>query len=325
MDAETMMVNRLKKELDVVMVCRFGSHLYGTNTPDSDADYKGIYMPKKDEIYLQNVKKSVRFDSNNSNQKNSADDVDCEMYSLHYFLKLCYRGETAALDMLHCNDQNLLASSYTWMFMVQQRHMFYTKNLKAFVGYAQKQAAKYGLKGSRLNTAEELLRYLGRFPDDMKMINVWEGLPVNDHADFKPEVLGEIKTYQFCGKQIQATAKIEYVRQMVKTFIDHYGDRARKAQANEGVDWKAMSHALRAAYEVKSILEKETIEFPLACADLLLAVKRGEVPFGRVLEWLEEMMVEVNELSEISNLPEFVDERPWKAFLLEECNRVCNS
>jgi len=28
----------------------FGSHLYGTDTPESDKDYKGVFMPARDDI-----------------------------------------------------------------------------------------------------------------------------------------------------------------------------------------------------------------------------------------------------------------------------------
>ena len=35
------------------MKCKHGSHLYGLNTPNSDIDYKGIFMPDLNELLLE--------------------------------------------------------------------------------------------------------------------------------------------------------------------------------------------------------------------------------------------------------------------------------
>ena len=38
---------------------------------------------------------------------------------------------------------------------------------------------------------------------------------------------------------------------------------AKKAAKNEGIDWKAVSHAVRCAYQMKSVYEIGDIRFPL--------------------------------------------------------------
>lgn len=38
--------------MDLIVKMKFGSHLYGTNTEDSDVDYKGVFLPSKKEILL---------------------------------------------------------------------------------------------------------------------------------------------------------------------------------------------------------------------------------------------------------------------------------
>ena len=43
--------------MNLIVKSIFGSHLYGTNTENSDTDYKGIYLPSKNDCYLNNVKK----------------------------------------------------------------------------------------------------------------------------------------------------------------------------------------------------------------------------------------------------------------------------
>ena len=77
------------KDLNVIMKTKFGSHLYGTNTPDSDLDIKGIYMPTEEQIFLGRFGKSNTYNVKVSDgSKNTSEDMDIEMYSLHYFIKL---------------------------------------------------------------------------------------------------------------------------------------------------------------------------------------------------------------------------------------------
>jgi predicted nucleotidyltransferase len=45
--------------MDLIVEIRFGAHLYGTETPDSDLDLKGVYLPAPRDILLQRVKSSI--------------------------------------------------------------------------------------------------------------------------------------------------------------------------------------------------------------------------------------------------------------------------
>src|ERR1700683_2655735 len=91
--------------MDLIVMMRFGSHLYGTATPESDLDLKGVYLPEARDILLQRVKATVT--SNRvkaAGEKNEAGDVDSEFYSLQRYLDLLAEGQTVALDMLFAPD-----------------------------------------------------------------------------------------------------------------------------------------------------------------------------------------------------------------------------
>ena len=55
---------------DLICKIMHGSHLYGTNTENSDLDYKGIYLPSKKEYFTQQVKKCIDHSTNKSNTIN---------------------------------------------------------------------------------------------------------------------------------------------------------------------------------------------------------------------------------------------------------------
>ena len=120
----------------------FGSHLYGTATPASDRDFKGVVVPDLAQVLLQRVDKSLHDSTKTGDGKNRPEDIDRERYSLQYFVELACAGETVALDMLHAPRAMALEAHDIWWDLVAKRELFYTKSLKAFVGYARKQAGE---------------------------------------------------------------------------------------------------------------------------------------------------------------------------------------
>ena len=307
--------------MKTIVKLMFGSQLYGTNTPDSDQDFKGVFLPSKEQILLGKIPKSINESTKKENQlKNTSKDVDFETYSLHYFIYLACEGETVALDMLHAPDNMIIEKSHIWNLIVAERERFYTKNLKAFVGYARRQASKYGIKGSRLNDAQKVLDALKRVNDSTnrcRLLDIWPILPTGEHIFKHPPNENGERMYEVCGRKIGEKVTLQYARETVKRFVDNYGERARKAADNEGIDWKAVSHACRAAYQVKQILLENTIIFPLKEAKFLKSVKCGELDYQTVVApKLEDLMTEVEELSLKSNLPDKVDRKFWDRFII---------
>ncbi len=84
-----------------IVIIKFGSHLYGTATPASDLDFKGVYIPSARDILLQRVKGSVsQHREKAEKEKNLPGEIDSDTYSLQRFLGLVAEGQTVALDML---------------------------------------------------------------------------------------------------------------------------------------------------------------------------------------------------------------------------------
>jgi len=297
-------------EHNIIFLTKFGSHLYGTDTPESDTDYKGVYLPTIEQVILGKYPKLLKFDSNRSNEKNTKEDIDCEIYSLHYFLELASKGETVALDMLHSRANNIIFNSSIWTELYINRSKFYTKNMKAFLGYCLQQAAKYGLKGSRIASAKVLVKFLNNFDPDSKLKDVWDEMPTDNNMLYMLTEPGEIRTFNFCGKQIQETVKVSYALDIVNRFINQYGERAKQAERDEGVDWKAMSHAIRAAFQLQEIYITGDLFFPLLDKEFLKKVKAGDLKFKEVQETLELAIKSVKKLADESSYPETVD-REW--------------
>src|SRR3989344_9151158 len=102
--------------IQTIVILRFGSHLYGTNTPESDLDIKGIYPPSAKEILLQKIAPVlIQSRKKQHGEKNTATDTDYELYSPEKFLLSVAKGQSFALEMLFAPDSALLQPpDYCW-------------------------------------------------------------------------------------------------------------------------------------------------------------------------------------------------------------------
>lgn len=305
--------------MNVIVQMDFGSHLYGTATEDSDRDYKGIFMPSAQQVYLGRIPKSVRLSSGPAGVRNGAGDVDSEMYSLHHFIKLACEGQTVALDMLHAPGSAIHKSSDIWRALQARRKMFYSKNMTAMIGYAKRQAAKYGIKGSRLAAAEEVLRVLRSVDPETRLAAVY--LPQLDHA--RNEMHGNDAFYVVCGRKLQFTVKVKYHIATLEGFVTRYGARAKAAELDQGVDWKALMHASRACLQMREIFTRGDFTYPLPATAYLRNVRAGRYSYAAASSMLEEDIAKCERLAAASDLPEEVDVRFWRRWLFHETACSC--
>ena len=318
-------------ELNVICKMKFGSHLYGTQTEKSDTDYKGVFLPPLKELVLQEVSK-VWLDNTkkNSNTKNNPSDIDSEIYSLHYFLQLAYEGQTVALDMIHCPASLIVegADNEHWRFIVDHRSKFYTKNLRSYIGYCRTQAAKYGVKGSRLKAAEDMIYWLALLSDPTRTLaSVWQDIPTGEHIIKTeiPEATQEDKrALEICNRKFMATTPVRVVIDCIHKFYNNYGDRAKQAKENLGIDWKALSHAFRAGLQLKEIYETGDLEYPLKDAVFLRDIKQGKYHYQNdgIGEKLDNLINAVEKLADESRFPDRVDREFWKTWLIQDVYKL---
>ena len=301
----------------------YGSHLYGTETKDSDKDFRGIYLPTKEDLYLQRAKDTISFDTNSSGLKNTSEDIDEEYYSLQYFIKLACKGETVCLDLLHADGDKLYVTHPIWDKLVENKEKFYTKNLVSFIGFARTQAIKYSIKGDKLTEARNVLNFFASLNPLHRLMAVWKDIPEGKYVIKHPatEEQNGLRVLEICGRKLHETTSAEYAFSVIEAVCNKYGERAKLAATNEGMDWAALSHATRAAFQIKSILKDGTITFPLAIADELRDIKLGKRKYTtEVVPRLEELIEEVEELLKVSELPEEVDREFWDNFIVEAYN-----
>jgi hypothetical protein len=111
--------------------------------------------------------------------------------------------------------------------------------------------------------------------------------------------------------------KVKFVLEVLEKFFSEFGGRSKLAMENQGVDWKAVSHAYRACYQLIDIATEGDIIFPLKEKEYVVKVKTGQVSYKDVVQnELPDLMNKAMKLINESKLPDKVDRTYWDDFIV---------
>lgn len=322
------------KPRDLIVKAHFGSTVYGTITPKSDQDFKSVFVPTAKEILLQRVPATEReATKTDQHSKNQPGDVDHESFSLQKYLSLLCEGQTGALDLLFTPKRHVLSSSYEWDTIVANKDKFLTKSLNAFVGYTRTQASKYGVKGYRVaavKAAIDFFSFISSISPDTRLsslsheIQSYVDALKNEHfsvVQIEGAKKGEYEpAICVCDRKIPFHSRVGYVVDTLTKIYENYGHRAKLAESNEGLDYKALSHAVRVASECIELLKYGTITFPRPDRELLLKIKTGQLAYAEIEEIIEKGLEDCEAAMKQSTLPDKPD-CEWVDSFLEDVYR----
>ena len=315
-------------DVDILYLTQYGSHLYGTNTENSDLDFRGIFIPKIKDLILKRD-----LDEYNTELNINGTKIDVKLFSIHKFIKLCSKADTNALDVLFSID---VYNSQTYVnerieqyygdrdilrYLYDNRPLLInTDRLESPCTYAFKQATKYGLKGQRRNTMLVLLDKCKLLSDLHTVEDLTELLQNGNLIDNKHVRIdeldnkGKIEKYLFvCGVQHQFNLTLDKFKQRLQDKIDKEYTSQRTIEACDGNDWKALSHAIRILFEIKELLNTGKITFP--CDEFIFCIKRGLIDRDKIDTIFEnEFNLILNKVQE-NTLNWHYDEQTWNAFL----------
>jgi hypothetical protein len=280
----------------------FGSTLYGTESPGkSDVDARGIFLPSLESLIVNAAPKSLHFSTGDGARRNMAGDADIDLWSVqHWLLKLLPAGDTGALDLLFSPSHaacTLYRHPVLDAVFANPLRLMDTGKGRAYAAYSLGQAKKYGIKGSRVGALKTVRQWLREHcPEPAAHERLGDYLDaMADSCANSPycsveEVQGE-KALQLCGKLHIASVRMPELLRRVEADMRRYGARAEAAERNQGLDFKALSHALRALDQMEELLQTGKIIFPLKNRAELLAVKEGKYPWDalepRILQRLK--------------------------------------
>jgi RNA repair pathway DNA polymerase beta family len=308
--------------MNKIIEIKFGSHLYGTDTPASDLDFKGIYLPEARDIILGRARHNVSTSRPKQEfERNTRDDIDTEIFSLAEFMRLLCDGQTVALDMFFSPESfHVFKGERYDIFktIYDNKDRLLSKGILSFIGYARKQASKYGIKGSRVRAVKDTIDFLTTLDGTLLLREIRPQL--RESGLFNDEFInyvtgtdqngGAVLYFEVCGRKFQLTNSVKYSLNVLNKIYDEYGQRARLAETNDGIDFKALSHAVRVNFEGQELLKTGFITFPCPNRQLLLDIKTGRLPYKEVERIIEEGLRELEGAQANSSLRDEPD-RQW--------------
>lgn len=310
----------------LLYLAKSGSHLFGTATPKSDLDVKGVFLPSKASLYLQVAPQQFTQNTNESSSgvKNSRDDVDVTVWSVQFWLKLLLRGDINAVSLLfaHTNPDAVLPGTDP-VFLERVKRLeptrILSRNLSGMMGFAYSQAIKYTEKGRHVRVLSTVIEHLERAKNGL----------VSDVADTILAVVADdtlvrsresdrgVKQLVVLEKIFDYPAKAAWALEPLRELEAGYGKRSRLA-ANSGVDFKAFSHSLRVLEEIRQLHTLGRIAYPHApaFAQVMTDVKLGHYGYDALVDMLDAKLEEARASEGSSVLSEDVDPGYVEAFLL---------
>ena len=311
----------------IIFKCRTGSHLYGTNRPDSDEDYQGIFLPTKNDLLSlfdspDEIKEDIKL---SDGARNTTGDVDCKFYSLRKFLKLLAQGQPGQLEMLHAPSKSVLIATEEWQEIVKNKESFITKNsVSPFLAFALAQSFKAVIKGENLIQIQEIIQALKDTPpSELKSPLSSKFTSLNPFATNKGDVKltdspnVTIKWYKnnfgfallkIAGRDFDVNISIKDFLVSLRKLESRYGSRVEQA-ANQGYDYKSLGHAVRLIEQAEELLLTGKITLPRPSATSLKLILSGQVDPS--IDWFDELQARMDHLKQnvepLSTLPESVD------------------
>lgn len=317
---------------ELLYLTLFGSVLYGTESPGkSDLDVRGIFLPSLESLLLQKAPDGLHYASSKGTRKSGAGDVDIDLWSAQrWLLELLPAGDMGALDLLFSpsrEDCVLYKNPTLDAVFARPLSLVDTSNGGPYAQYSLRQGKRYGIKGSRLGALRAVLgRLRERHPNPQAAERLGDYLDENldeimaacaDERFCALASVGGEKALQLCGKlHTLSTPLPEFIRR-VEGDLRRYGARAA-APGSAEVDFKALSHALRAQDQMEELLLTGKIVFPLQNRAELRAVKDGKYTWA---ELEERILRRINEVAALREKAPFTG--VYDAAFAESCLLAC--
>lgn len=316
---------------DRKIICQLitGSNLYGTNRPDSDVDYTGVFMPTRTDLLGIGNAPAEFSDGHKASDgpRNTAGDVDSKYYSLKRFLKLAVEGQPGQLEMLFAPTTHWVRNTDEWVELVHTREVFFSqKSIAPFIGFAIAQAHKATIKGENVNALRAILAWGSKLTPEQRRAPLgahlelpsgkfdpatWKGgkfeariiglVDVNDTFDFEVcENDHGFVTFRVAGRQYDPGTKTATFLDAIQILLDKYGTRSKSAAEN-GYDFKSLMHAYRLIGEANEFLRTGhiTLPRPPTEVEMLKLIRSGELYKGQDFDWHSDLIREADRLRDV--------------------------
>jgi len=268
-----------------------GSHCYGTSTPESDVDVKGVCIPPRS--YLHGFAESFE-------QAEQAE-PDMVIYSLQKFMNLASQCNPNIIEVLFTDPEFWVKVTPLGQKLYENRRLFLSKKVRyTFSGYAFAQLKR--IKGHRA----WLLNPPTKKPEradfglgeqnkvSASALGTFKGLEEKGYA-FDDGVVALLQTERAYHNALV------YWQQYEAWKLNRNKKRAAD-EAEHGLDLKHAYHLVRLLRMGKEILTTGEVIVKRPDAEELLAIRNGAWSYDKIVEWAETQEKELEPLYQSSTV-----------------------
>lgn len=266
---------------ELIFMTVAGSRMYGTNTPDSDIDKRGVCVPPRNVV----MGFARKFD------QQQFEGEDTIVFSLMKFMKLCVENNPNILELLFAPEDCIEVCTPTWEKLLERREDFISaKCYHSFSGYAHQQLSR--LKGHRAwlrdpPTHQPAREEFGLKQAGQGLQQVAKGVDVSEISPEALVVIAKEKRYKAAMRRWQ-----DYQR-----WIKERNPVRAKLEAKFGFDTKHALHLVRILRMGHEILTTGKVIVRRPDAEELLAIRNGCYTYDELMEVVEPLRAKIDKIN----------------------------
>lgn len=185
-----------------ILLAPYGSRANGTETEESDHDFRGVCIPPIE--YYLGLESFKGYDNVGSkNFKSTKDSVDIRVDPINKFVKDAMSSSPNSIELLFTRAQDYLKVSELGQLLIDNRHLFLSKLVKGkFGGFANGQDKEF--QKGRAELVEEFGYNTRAFCHSVRLrTSAIEILETYDFSTYRPDrkLLIECKTGKYSYKE----------------------------------------------------------------------------------------------------------------------------
>lgn len=289
--------NNPKKSL--IVLIKAGSHFFDLNGPNSDTDYRGLYLDNyQDSFEAPRKIYQIDYKTKIGEGKNTSSDVDFTLFSLTSFLNLLKSGDFNMMEILYTPENKIIYKTELFEELVSIREKILVNDISAFLGFIKKEYKRYGVNIYHYKIQKDFLEFLKKWDAYDKLDNHWEDIleygKNNEGIRFTTTKINnsdkskEIPSIVIAERLYQNTTSVKYIIEAIETVLNRYGHR-QKNMAESGVEYKGLYHAMRLVYEANDLYDLGQLKFPFSKErhTLLKSIKNGNIEKDYLFELID--------------------------------------
>jgi uncharacterized protein len=306
-------------EINKILEIRVGSHLFGTNTPTSDQDFLGIFMPYKEIIYGFQKCEEVDLSIKHKDEvgRNTSEAIDRHFHEFRKFVQLALQNNPNILHVLFVDKKNIVYMNEIGQRLLEKALLFPHKGAyHRFVKYADSQRHKMQIQPENYTKLEQGLEVLLKENPLKAMGELRNKSPFVDKGKDRHIVLGDLN--------FEAGVYVKNAIGMIEHRLKNATNRV-ELYTKYGFDTKFGANLIQLLLEGIELLSTGKIEMPLKYRQDILDIKKGKHSAEDIMNWSARLIEEAREAYESSELPSEPRVKELEKFAIKEVERFLTS